>query len=98
LLALFLALTACVYPGALLAQRQKLQVMLSELTLMLVVFVCAFFGTIDSMMWLAAGYAIHGLWDWLHDAEVVATRVSTWFPPACAVFDFIIAAFVVSFL
>ena len=95
LLSLFLALTACVYLGALLAQDQKHGVVLAELTVGLLVFVCAILGTLASAGWLAAGYAVHGLWDWAHDAGGVATHVAAWFPPACAVFDIIIAVFIV---
>lgn len=61
LLSLFLALTACVYLGALLAQRQTAAVVLSELAVGAVVFLCAIFGTLGSVLWLAAGYALHGL-------------------------------------
>jgi len=25
-------------------------------------------------VWLAGGYAIHGLWDWIHDAGMVAAN------------------------
>lgn len=98
LLALFLALTACVYLGALLAQPQTTGVALSEIAVGFAVFLCAIFGTLGSVLWLAAGYALHGLWDWAHDAGWVATQVSKWFPPACAVFDFLIAGFVFFFI
>ena len=42
---------------------------------------------------LAAGYALHGAWDLLHNPNprAVPTRVVRWFPPACAAFDFVVA-------
>ena len=95
LLSLFLALTACVYLGALLAQAQRPMVVVAESMVGLAVFVCALLGAVASAGWLAAGYVIHGLWDWAHDAGAVTTRVSAWFPPACAVFDILIAVFIV---
>lgn len=98
LLSLFLALTACVYLGALLAQRQSPAVVISEFAVGLSVFLCAILGTLVSAGWLAAGYGIHGIWDWAHDAGHVTTRVSSWFPPACAIFDIIIAIFVMLFV
>ncbi len=98
LLSLFLALTACVYLGALLAQRQSTGVVVSELAVGIGVFLCAVLGILVSGLWLAGGYAVHGIWDWAHDTGVVTTQVSSWFPPACALFDFIIAAFVVFFV
>lgn len=94
LISLFLALTACVYLGALLAQRQRLPVITSELGVGLAVFTCAALGAMMSAAWLAAGYALHGVWDWAHDSGFVSTNVTAWFPPACAMFDFLIAAFV----
>lgn len=98
LLALFLALTACVYLGALLAQTQALLTTVGELLVGTGIFVCAFLGVTFSALWLAAGYMLHGAWDWLHDTKTVPTHVAAWFPPACAAFDFAIAGFVVIFI
>lgn len=98
LLGLFLALTACVYLGALLAQKQTKTVAAAELAVGALVFLCSFLGVASSVLWLAAGYALHGAWDWVHDIEVVPTRVARWFPPACAIFDLAIAGFVLVFL
>ena len=95
LLSLFLALTACVYLGALLAQSQRTPVVISELVVGLIVFVSAALGLLVSPVWLVFGYTSHGLWDWAHDIGAISTGVSAWFPPACAVFDFLIAAFLV---
>lgn len=94
-LALFLALTACVYLGALLAQNQTMAVAGAELAMGVLVFVCSLQGVGSSPLWLAVGYALHGAWDWAHHVGIVSTRVARWFPPACAVFDLMIAAFVV---
>jgi hypothetical protein len=94
-LALFLALTGCVYLGALLAQTQKASTALMELGVAGAVFGCSFLGMTSSPLWIAAGYGLHGAWDWLHDLHVVSTRVAGWFPPLCAAFDFAIALFVV---
>jgi hypothetical protein len=92
-LALFLALTACVYPGALLAQTAKPTTALAELAVAGVVYGCALLGMTHSAVWLAVGYGLHGLWDWLHDVRVVPTTVAGWFPPLCATFDFAVAVF-----
>lgn len=94
LLACFLAFTACVYPGGLLAQAQRRGTVAAELAVALLVLACAVLGLVQSALWLAAGYAAHGAWDWLHHAGRIATRVHRWFPPACALFDFVIAGFV----
>ena len=95
LLSLFLTFTACAYLGALLAQAQPSRIVGMELAVGVAVFVCAVLGALVSPAWLAAGYGIHGLWDWAHDAGLVGTRVARWFPPACATFDIMIAGFTV---
>src|SRR5438876_5481104 len=69
-LALFLALTACVYLGALLAHPQRWSTLTVELTVGGLVFACSFLGMAASPAWLAAGYALHGGWDWLHHIRV----------------------------
>ncbi|MDH3639986.1 MAG: hypothetical protein OES09_16205 [Gammaproteobacteria bacterium] len=76
LLSLFLALSACTYLGALLAQQQSTGVALLELAVGIVVFVCA----------IRSSRATRFTeWDWVHDNQFITTRVSRWFPPACAV-------------
>lgn len=92
LIALFLALTACVYAGALLAQRLSAPVALLELAVTAVVFALAAVGLRSATTYLALGYAIHGVWDFLHHPRAVPTRVAEWFPPLCAAFDFVVAA------
>lgn len=92
-LALFLSLTACVYPGALLAQVAMRNVAVGEVMVGIVVFGCAWLGLLYGAVWLAVGYALHGVWDWLHHRKVVPVRTREWFPPACAVFDAVIAAY-----
>ncbi len=93
-LALFLALTASVYPSALLAQKSSPATAASELALAAAVLVLAYMGVTGSIVWLGAGYALHGLWDWLHDLRLVRTKVAAWFPPACAAFDLVVAGWI----
>ena len=47
---------------------------------------------------LAAGYFAHGLWDLAHHPHGVQTRVRSWYIPACVVYDWLVAAFVVAYL
>jgi hypothetical protein len=89
--ALFLALTACVYCGALLAQSVPDHVAALELAFAAAVFACAVVGLRASTVYLAAGYVLHGAWDFLHHPSAVPTRVARWFPPLCAAFDFVVA-------
>lgn len=92
IIALFLAFTACVYAGALLAQQTPAgPIALAELAIAAVVFVCAMIGLRASTMYLAGGYIIHGIWDLFHHPRAVSTRVAVWFPPLCSAFDFVVA-------
>ena len=95
LVALFLAFTACVYAGALLSQRASGRVVAGELVVAALVFGTAALGLRGSPLWLAAGYAVHGAWDFLHHPRAVPTQVAAWFPPLCAAFDFVVALFVI---
>lgn len=91
LIALFLALIACVYCGALLAQSVPSHFAALELALTAAVFACAVIGLRASTSYLAAGYVLHGVWDLVHHPSAVPTRVARWFPPLCAAFDFVVA-------
>jgi hypothetical protein len=95
LVALFLAFTACVYPGALLNQSAPGRVVAGELVVAALVLGMAALGLAASPLWLAAGYALHGAWDLFHHPRAVPTRVAAWFPPLCAGFDFVVALFVI---
>jgi hypothetical protein len=92
-LALFLAFTGCVYPGALLAQQARPWVAGSELGVGVGLFACAWLGVAHHPLWIAGGYLGHGAWDWMHHSGSVPTRVASWFPPVCAAFDFVVALY-----
>ena len=92
-LALFLAFTACVYPGALLAQRTAPWTTLAEIAVGLGVLACAWLGVTHDPLWIVVGYLVHGIWDWGHHAKRIPTRIKSWFPPACAAFDIAVAGY-----
>ena len=92
-LALFLAFTACVYPGALLAQRAAPWATLAEIAIGLGVLACAWLGVTHDPLWIVVGYLVHGIWDWGHHAKRIPTRIKSWFPPACAAFDIAVAGY-----
>ena len=91
MIALFLALTACVYAGAILAQQVPFPIAVAELAVTAIVFALAVVGLRASTTALAAGYALHGVWDLAHHPRAIPTRVASWFPPLCAAFDFVVA-------
>ena len=94
-LALFLAFTACVYPGALLAQHSRPWVTVSEMGVGAAIFLCAWLGVAQHPLWIAVGYVGHGIWDWLHHTDHIPLRTAFWFPPTCAAFDFVVALYAV---
>lgn len=88
---LFLAVTGGVYASALLAQNLPGRYAALELLMAALVFELSIAGMERSALWLAAGYAVHGVWDLFHHPRAVPTRVAPWFPPMCAAFDFVVA-------
>lgn len=52
----------------------------------------------DSPAVLAGAYAAHGLWDAGHHPRAMSIPVRAWYPPFCAVFDLLCAAFVLLWL
>ncbi|UGB30570.1 DUF6010 family protein [Metabacillus sp. B2-18] len=96
LFALFLAYTACVYLGAALSDSRVKWISI-EFGLSCLFFNLAFLGLIFSPLWIAVGYLLHGVWDLLHHPKIIQTKVVKWFPPLCAVFDLVVAIFIIQF-
>jgi hypothetical protein len=96
LFALFLAYTACVYLGAALSDSRPVWISI-EFFMSLLFFQLAFCGLLYTPIWLALGFVLHGIWDMLHHPRIIKTSVVKWFPPLCAVFDFIFAVFILRF-
>ncbi|WP_462413119.1 DUF6010 family protein [Neobacillus sp. Marseille-QA0830] len=96
LFTLFLAYTACVYPGAALSDSRVKWISIETLV-SLVFFHLAFLGMVYSPIWVALGFLLHGIWDMLHHPKLVKTSVVKWFPPLCAVYDIIFAIFIIRF-
>jgi hypothetical protein len=91
-----LAIVAAIYIGFALAERHAGNLII-EVVFASVIFTVVFIGLQHSAYWLAAGLAAHGVWDLLHhhSRPVLGTReVPRWYPPACLVYDFPMAAFV----
>jgi hypothetical protein len=91
LFGLFLAFTACAYPGAGLAGDGQ-RGLVAETLFGLAVLACAGLGLSWSPWWLSLGYLAHGAWDAAHHSGLARVRVARWFPPACASFDAAFAA------
>ena len=93
LLALLLAATGGVYFGAAVATGRRGWVIV-EGAAALSCIVMAALGLWWSSVWIAAGFAAHGVWDVLHHPRAVRTPVRRWFPPFCAAFDWLVALYI----
>lgn len=55
----------------------------------------AMLGLTWTSLWIAAGFALHGVWDVLHHPRRIRTGLRAWFPPFCATFDWLVAIYIV---
>ena len=94
--ALFLALTSCVYGGAILTPAGA-KYSFIELPFVIIVFTLSILGLVFTPLYLAIGYLVHGVWDSVHHFRKVHTPIVSWFPPMCAAFD-VLMAFVIVWL
>ena len=96
LLALLMAFTGGIYYGAALNGGRRGRIVFeAAFATLLIVF--GFLALAWSPLWLALGFALHGVWDLMHHTGAVAHGVRRWFPPFCAAWDWAIAAMVVFF-
>lgn len=93
-LSLLLAVICAVYVGYGLADGSP-RAVITEVSVAAVFFAFALLGLRASSLWLVVGYVLHGVWDYLHRPKLVPTRLPVWYPPFCAVYDWLIAAFIV---
>jgi len=98
LLAVQLGFVAAVYFGFAIADG-RVRSLLSEVPVA-GVFLALGAGALwaDSPLLLAAAYAAHALWDLVHHPRAVTTRIRSWYPPFCVVYDVVVAAFILAWL
>jgi thiol:disulfide interchange protein len=93
LLTVLLAAIAGIYVGfALMDGRARILVLEASIALAFVLL--ATLGAQESLLLLALGYIGHGVWDLAHHPNYVPTRLVPWYPPFCALYDWLIAAFI----
>ena len=91
-LTVFLGAIAGVYLGFSVIDGRPRTIIL-ETTVMAVFMGLAIIGLKFSLLILAFGYFAHGVWDLMHHPKMVTTKITAWYPPFCAVYDWTIAAF-----
>jgi len=50
-------------------------------------------GLLVAPAFVGVGLVLHGCWDFVHHPRAVTTRLPAWYPPACAVYDWVLGAF-----
>lgn len=55
-------------------------------------FCIAIAGYLVSPVITGVGFLMHGIWDFLHHSKIITTVVPKWYPPFCAVYDWVLAA------
>jgi hypothetical protein len=93
-LAMQLAVIGGIYIGFGIADG-RLSAIAVEATQAGLFFAIALGGVWHSWWCLVAGYFAHGLWDCAHHSHGVPTNVPAWYVPACVVYDWLVAAFIV---
>jgi hypothetical protein len=97
LLALLLAGIAGVYVGFAIADGRGRALAL-EAAVALAFLAVAALGLWWSPLALVVGYAAHGVWDVVHHPHRIDTRLAPWYPPFCAVYDWLVAASILLWL
>lgn len=93
LLAFILAASGGIYWGvAATASRRGIKVM--EIVAGAAFVVMAMLGLWWTSLWIAAGFALHGAWDFAHRPRRIRTGIRRWFPPFCATFDWLVALYI----
>ncbi len=88
--AIILCLVAGIYAGfALQDGRARILAMEGLAALAFLAFALA--GLVWSPWFIPAAYGLHGVWDLLHHRQI-STRMPSWYPPMCAVYDWVFAA------
>jgi len=91
-LALLLMGIAAVYFGFAVSDGSRQAVLIEGGVVLLYLALCAC-GLWVSPLFLVVGYVLHGLWDLVHQWQLVHTKMAAWYVPFCVTYDWIIAAF-----
>ena len=91
--AILLTLIAAIYVGFSLASNGRLA-LTRQVAGCLFFVALALLGLWLNWWFLAAGLALHGVWDFLHHGQRSRGIVPSWYGPFCAVYDAAVALFV----
>lgn len=88
--AIILGLVAGIYAGFAL-QDGRARILAIEGLAVLAFLALALAGLVWSPWLIPAAYVLHGVWDLLHHRQI-STKTPSWYPPMCAVYDWVFAA------
>jgi hypothetical protein len=89
LTAMLLAVIAAVYICFALADGRE-SVKRVEVATAVLFIIVALVGLWLNPWFLVLGYIGHGVWDWLHHNDHIHADVVGWYPPLCAVYDWVL--------
>ena len=93
LLAMILAASGGIYWGVAASEGRRSVRAMEGLAGLAFVFI-AMLGLWWTSLWIAVGYVLHGVWDYLHHPRRIRTGIRRWFPPFCATFDLLVAVYI----
>ncbi|MEL6269488.1 MAG: hypothetical protein AAFR22_06730 [Chloroflexota bacterium] len=51
-----------------------------------------------SPFWLVAGLMLHGVYDLIHHPGAIPTEIAAWYPPFCAIYDWLVGGYLLLLL
>jgi hypothetical protein len=81
-----------VYLGFAVSDGRKSAIMVQAVSALVFIWVAQIAVREESNLLLGLGFVAHGIWDAFHHEHHGWTRVRTYYPPFCAVADFVIGA------
>jgi len=94
---LLLGVIAAIYIGFAISDGRK-HVIVLEIAVASVFILLALLGMWGKPVWLVIGYFAHGGWDLLHHPGKLGTKVRKWYPPVCAVYDWLVGLYLLYWL
>jgi hypothetical protein len=89
--AVFLSITGSVYTGFGLAD-DKIELTVIEILSSFVFVILAVVGVFFPLI-MGIGFLLHAVWDCLHHWKIIKTKVISWYPPFCAIYDSFVGIF-----
>jgi hypothetical protein len=90
LAALLLAAIGAIYVGFAIADGGRSALVLEVGGAVVFLFIAALSLWVSPTL-LVLGYVLHGFWDYAHHRRLITTTIRRWYPPFCAIYDWVLA-------